>query len=284
MMMTELVSAIREFVTPERILSLVQAILLLVVGWITARALSATVVRIIRDRTETHQAILIRRAVYYPVLLLFLAAGLNQVGFNLGVLLGAAGVLTVAIGFASQTSASNIISGLFLMVEQPFKIGDAVQIGGTTGEVLSIDLLSVKLRMFNNTFVRVPNESVIKSEVKTLTRFPIRRVDMKVGVSYVEDLEKVREILLDLVEENPLGLEQPAPQIYLEGFGDSSVNLQYSVWARSENFVALKNSLMEDVKRAFDAEGIEIPFPQRSLSPSKGAGPIPVRIIEGAED
>jgi small-conductance mechanosensitive channel len=138
--------------------------------------------------------------------------------------------------------------------------------------------------MFNNTYVRVPNESVIKSEVRTLTRFPIRRVDLGIGISYVEDLERVRQVLLDLVEENPLGLEQPAPQIFLEGFGDSSVDLQLSVWAEKENYVALKNSLMEEVKQAFDAAGIEIPFPQRAVSAGKGAEPIPVRVVERSRE
>jgi small-conductance mechanosensitive channel len=282
--MAELISGFQELITPERVLALLRALLLLVVGWFLARGVSAAVVRVVRSRTEPQQAVLIRRAVYYPLVLLFLAAALHQVGFNLGVLLGAAGVLTVALGFASQTSASNIISGLFLLIEQPFTIGDSVQIGGTTGEVLSIDLLSVKLRMYNNTFVRVPNESVIKSEVRTLSRFPIRRVDLKIGISYVEDLERVRELLLDLALENPLGLEQPLPQVFLEGFGDSSVELQYSVWATNQNFIALKNSLMEEVKIAFDGAGIEIPFPQRALSPAKGAGPIPVRVVESGQE
>jgi small-conductance mechanosensitive channel len=261
-----------------------RALLLLVIGWFVARSVAAAVGRMVRNRTEPQQALLVKRAIYYPLILLFLAAALHQVGFNLSVLLGAAGVLTVALGFASQTSASNIISGLFLMIEQPFKIGDTIQIAGTTGEVLSIDLLSIKVRMFNNTFVRVPNESVIKSEVRTLTRFPIRRVDLKIGISYVEDLEKVRAILIGLVDENPLGLEQPKPQVFLEGFGDSSVDLQYSVWARKENYVDLKNSLMEEVKVAFDAAGIEIPFPQRALSPGKGAGAIPVRLVDDAPE
>lgn len=282
--MTELLSGFEAMVTPERILAFIRALLLLVVGWFLARGAAAAVARIVRNRAEPQQTLLIRRAVYYPLVLLFLAAALHQVGFNLGVLLGAAGVLTVALGFASQTSASNVISGLFLMIEQPFKLGDTVQVGGTTGEVLSIDLLSVKLRMFNNTYVRVPNESVIKSEVRTLTRFPIRRVDLGIGISYVEDLERVRQVLLDLVEENPLGLEQPAPQIFLEGFGDSSVDLQLSVWAKKENYVALKNSLMEEVKLAFDAAGIEIPFPQRAVSAGKGAEPIPVRVVERSRE
>jgi small-conductance mechanosensitive channel len=281
--MTEIWSTIDGLVSPAQILSFARALVLLIAGFFVARGVAAAVIRLLRSRLEPQQALILRRAIYYPLVLLFIAAALHQVGFKLTVLLGAAGVLTVALGFASQTSASNIISGLFLMIEQPFKIGDSIQVAGTTGEVLSIDLLSVKLRMFNNTFVRVPNESVIKSEVRTLTRFPIRRVDLKIGISYVEDLEKVREILIALVDENPLGLEQPVPQVFLEGFGDSSVDLQYSVWARKENFVALKNSLMEEVKVAFDAAGIEIPFPQRALSPAKGADPIPVQIVEPGE-
>jgi small-conductance mechanosensitive channel len=270
-------------ITPERALAFLRALLLIAVGLFVARLLGGMVHRLVRARAEPQQAMLVRRAVYYPLLLLFLAAALHQVGFNLSILLGAAGVLTVALGFASQTSASNVISGLFLMIEQPFTVGDVVQIGGTTGEVLSIDLLSVKLRMFNNTFVRVPNESVIKSEVKTLTRFPIRRLDLKMGVSYAEDLPRVRQVLVELAEKNVLCLDFPAAQIFLDEFGDSSINLQYSVWAKRENFVALKNSMLEEVKQAFDREGIEIPFPQRALSPGKNSGPISVRLVEGDE-
>ena len=278
-MFETLLPELPELVTPEKVLAFTRAIVLLVIGLFAARVTAGSLRRILARHVETQQQQLIGRGSYYLVLSLFVVAALHQLGFNLGVVLGAAGILTVALGFASQTSASNIISGLFLLAEQPFKVGDVVRVGETTGEVLSIDLLSVKLRTFDNTFVRVPNENLIKSEVKTLTRFPIRRIDIPVGVAYKENLEQVRAVLLEVADRNPLCLDQPKPQIFLGGFGDSSVDLQFSVWTMRENFIEVKNNLLEAVKRAFDEAGIEIPFPHRTLYAGTQTLPLPVRIL-----
>lgn len=277
--MTEFWREMAGYLTAENVFSATRAVFLVAVGFVVAKLVSRAIGRIAEGRLDKQRAILSRRATYYLLLILFLVAALHQLGFNLGVLLGAAGVLSVAIGFASQTSASNFISGLFLIAEQPFVVGDVIQIGGTTGEVLSVDLLSVKLRTFDNLFVRIPNESLIKSEVKTLTRFPIRRVDVQVGVAYKEDLAKVRRVLLEVTERNPLSLEEPKPLFIFQGFGDSSLNIQFSVWVQRESFLELKNRIQEEIKAAFDAEGIEIPFPHRSLYAGSATEPLPVRLV-----
>lgn len=272
---------------PESLLTLTnlgmvtRSVFLLVAGLLVAKLVSRGAARMMERQLDAQRLVLARRATYYTVISLFLVAALHQLGFNLGVLLGAAGVLSVAIGFASQTSASNIISGLFLIAEQPFEIGDFINVGGTTGEVLSIDLLSVKLRTFDNLYVRVPNESLIKSEVKTLTKFPIRRLDLQVGVAYKEDLAEVRRILLEVADRNLLSLDEPKPLLIFQGFGDSSMNVQFSLWAKRENFLDLRNQIPEEVKSAFDAEGIEIPFPHRSLYAGSVTDPLPIRLVEG---
>jgi small-conductance mechanosensitive channel len=272
-------SVIVSYFTVDKTLTLVRAVVLVLVGFVVAKLLSRASGRLGEKRLPRQQIMLLRRGVFYVIFLLFVVAAFHELGFNLGVLLGAAGVLSVAIGFASQTSASNLISGLFLIAEQPFGIGDVIQAGGTTGEVLSIDLLSVKLRTFDNQFVRIPNENLIKSEVRTLTKFPIRRVDLQIGVAYKEDIEKVREVLFDLVDKNPLCLEEPKPVFIFQGFGDSAVTMQFSPWAMRENFLELKNSLQLEIKQRFDAEGIEIPFPQRSLHAGSETEPFPVRLV-----
>ena len=225
---------------------------------------------------------IVSRAVYYLLLGLFLVSALHELGFSLSILMGAAGILSVAVGFASQTSASNLISGLFLIVERPFSVGDVITLGNTTGEVLSIDLLSVKLRTFDNLYVRIPNETVIKSEVTTLTKFPIRRIDLQLGVAYKEDISKVRDLLFEIAENNPLSLEEPKPLFIFLGFGDSSINLQFSVWAKRENFLDLKNSIQTEIKTAFEQAGVEIPFPQRTLVAS-GGQPIAVQVVKSEE-
>ena len=205
--------------------------------------------------------------------------GLKALGFDLGVLIGAAGIISVAIGFASQTSASNIISGLFLVSERPFSIGDMIRVGSTIGEVISIDLLSVKLRTFDNLFVRIPNETLIKSEVTTLTRFPIRRIDLAIGVAYKESIKHVRKVMERVADANPICLDEPKPTFIFKGFGDSSLDMQFSVWVKRENFSELKNAIYEEIKEAFDAEGIEIPFPHQSIYTGSVTEPFPIRVV-----
>lgn len=255
-----------QYVDSEQFFSLMQAGLLFIVGFLAASLLARATYKICLKRFSPHHASLSRRLVYWLVLALFIASGLKQLGFNLGVLLGAAGVLSVAIGFASQTSVSNLISGLFLIGERPFQIGDTIQVGNTTGEILSIDLLSIKLRTFDNLFVRIPNESLIKTEVTNLTRFPIRRLDLKIGVAYKENIERVRQVLLQVAEQNPLSLDEPAPLFQFLSFAESSLDLQFSVWTRKENYRELRTSMLEEVKLAFDQHQIDLPFPQRELS------------------
>lgn len=268
-----------QFFQSDMVLNGLQALLLISVGFLLARTASRTAEKLISKNFSRHHAALFRRIIYWLVLALFAASALHQLGFSLGVLLGAAGVLSVAIGFASQTSASNLISGLFLIGEQPFQIGDVIKVGNTTGEVLSIDLLSVKLRTFDNLFVRIPNESLIKSEVTNLTRFPIRRFDLLLGVAYKEDIATVRKVLFEVADQNPLSLDEPAPAFLFTGFGDSALNIQFSVWSTTENFRALRNSLQEEIKVAFDQAGIEIPFPHRTLYAGSETPPFPVRIV-----
>ena len=255
-----------------------KAVILVVTGWLVARLASSTIKKLFDEHLSRHHLILARRAVFYTILVLFLVSALRELGFKLHVLMGAAGIITLALGFASQTSASNVISGLFLLGERPFTVGDMVKIGDTTGEVISIDLLSVKIRTLDNLYVRIPNETIIKSSLTTLSRFPIRRLDLKLGVAYKEDIRQVREVLFEIADRNPLCLDEPKPILIFQGFEDSSIDLQLSVWAQRENFLELKNSIQIEIKEAFDRLGIEIPFPHRTLYAGSATAPIPVRI------
>ena len=269
-----------ELFTSERAMEFLRAAILVFSGLVIAKIASIMVRRFAANRFSIHHTMIMRRGSFYLILGLFLVSALHQLGFNLSVLLGAAGIFTVAIGFASQTSASNLISGLFLVAERPFTVGDVIKVGDTLGEVLSIDPLSVKLRTFDNLYVRIPNESLIKSETTTLTRYPIRRIDIKLGIAYKEDITRTRKILEQLARDNPLCLEEPGPLFIFLGFGDSSLDLQFSVWVKRENFLVLMNSIKEEIKCAFDAHGIEIPFPHRSLYAGSVTDPFPVKIVD----
>ena len=278
--MTEIWTELVNFLVSEKVWGVVRAIILLSIGMALAKLMSAAAVKIAGNSLDNHRIMLLKRGVYYLILFLFVISALREIGFNLSVLLGAAGLFSVAIGFASQTSASNLISGLFLVAERPFSVGDVIKVGATTGEVLAIDLLSVKLRTYDNLFVRLPNESLIKSEVTTLTKFPIRRLDIMVGVAYKENLKKVRTVLNAVANKNPICLEEPKPLYILQGFGESSLNIQFSVWTKRENFTDLKNTMHEEIKNAFDENGIEIPFPHRTLYSGSATGPFPIKTVK----
>jgi small-conductance mechanosensitive channel len=279
----EEIKRIIELLEATHLLSVGQAILLLAFGYAAGRIASTTLVKFFHKKMSIHGQQILKRSIFFGIFILMAISALRQLGFDLSVLLGAAGIFTVAIGFASQTSASNLISGLFLMIERPFSITDVIRVGTTTGEVISIDLLSVKLRTFDNLFVRIPNETMIKTEVTTLTKFPIRRFDVQVGVAYKEDIEQVKALLMKVAEKNPLCLEEPPPLFIFTGFGSSSIDIQFSVWAQRENFLKLKNSMLENIKRCFDEEGVEIPFPHISFYTGSITEPLPISLVDSDE-
>lgn len=269
-----------EWINFESMWPLLRACVLMLVGLLAARLMSRIASTVARTQVKRHDAMLVNRGTFYVVLILFLVMALRELGFDLSVLLGAAGIVSVALGFASQTSASNLISGLFLLAEKPFALGDLIRVDQTTGEVISLDLLSIKLRTFDNLFVRIPNETLIKSEVTTLTKFPIRRIDIALGVAYKEDLPTVQRILFELAKAHPYCLDEPKPLYMFLRFGESSLDLQFSVWAKRESFLTVRTTLQEQIKAAFDAAGIEIPFPHRTLYTGATTEPFPVRQVD----
>lgn len=239
-----------------------EAALIAIAGFIVARIVSALVARFVARRGSANASLIVRRVTFYGLLWLTFMIALERLGLELGVLLGAAGVLTVAVGFASQTSASNIVSGLFLMGERPFVVGDSIRVGAFEGEVLSVDWLSVKLRTWQNTMVRVPNETLIKTEVENLTRFPIRRADLHFDVDYNQDLGELDTALLALAERLEFCMEEPAARVRVVEFGASGMRIMFIAWLESRNFVENRTRLLTEVKREFDRLGIVIPFQQ----------------------
>ncbi len=208
---------------------------------------------------------LLSRTIRSIIWVLVLVQGLRAVGVDVISILGAAGVLGVAIGFASQTSLSNLISGVFLVSERSFKLGDYISVAGEEGSVESINLLSVYLRRPDNSLVRIPCETLIKSPVTNITGSPRRRIDMDLGVDYSSDLTKVKEVILDVIKQEPELLDTPAPTVMFSGFGDSSLNLHIGAWCKTEVYHGLRYRLATAILERFNKEGINIPFPVRTI-------------------
>lgn len=266
----------------ERLFQIVRVLATLVVGFALLLYLRRSLRQYMTRHYSIHYGMLTSKLVMYTGSALILIMVLYEFGFGLTPLLGAAGILGVALGFASQTSISNVISGFFLMAEQSFKVGDVVSVNGNVGAVLSIDTLSVKLRLFDNRFLRVPNETMIKSEFINITHFPIRRVDCNISVAYKEDLQRVREVLFDVAKKLPYCLKDPAPLLIFDKFGSSSVDLLFVAWAAKEDFLKLRNGLNMGIKERFDREGIEIPFPHISVYSGSATDPLPVDLVSGS--
>ncbi|HUT35217.1 MAG TPA: mechanosensitive ion channel family protein [Planctomycetota bacterium] len=262
--------------------TVIVAVLIAVAGYALLRSASALAGRLARQRLTPQATMLVRKMIFYIGAVILLIVVLQQVGVNLGALLGAAGIAGIAIGFASQTSLSNLVSGIFLISEKPFAVGDWIQVGGNNGYVLSIDLLSVKIRTHGNQYIRIPNETLLKAEVINISRFPLRRFEFMVGVAYKEDVARVLELLFDVARKNHFVLEEPGPLIYMKSFGDSALEFFVGVWHTRTDWEEVRKTLPQEIKERFDAEGIEIPFPHRTLYTGAATAPFPIRIVADA--
>lgn len=239
--------------------------LVLILILVISRILQTIAARTIRKTMPETRTLMIKKGIRYLGYVIAATTLLKAFGVDLSALLGAAGIAGIAIGFAAQTSVSNLISGLFLISEKSFQIDDAIQVGDITGVVMSVDLLSVKLQTFDNRFVRIPNETIIKTNVINISRFPIRRLDIWVSVSYASDLEKTKNLLQDIAAKNIHVLDNPAPLIFIDKFDASGINILFGVWFEISKLLDVKNSIIIDIHKRFAEEGIEIPYPKMDV-------------------
>lgn len=241
-------------------------VLILMIGWLGARILSRSLAKVARRHFAVHQVMLIKRLTYYLVVALTVVTALNEAGINLSVVIGAAGVASVAIGFASQTSMSNLISGIFIIIEKPFIVGDTIRIGGTTGEVISMGLLSTILKTPDNVVVRIPNENLMKSEIGNITRYSVRKFDLQIGLQYSANLSDVKNVLLAAVNSMDSLLKQPEPTVQFVGFTERSMDVVVSCWVTQEKLADAKFETARVIMRALSDAKIEIPLPQRYVA------------------
>jgi len=269
---------ISRYFTTETLFQLIRIAAIILAGYLIARILDIVIRRTITRNTTDQSKALFHKTIMYGAWILITFLVLSELGVKLSALLGAAGVLGIAVGIASQKSLGNIISGFFLVSDKTFEVGDVITIGTKTGVVHSLDLLSIKLRTFDNTLIRIPNDSIISTEITNITRFPIRRMDFTLNVAYKEHLPRVKELLLEIARSNPLCLDEPEPFFLYKEFGSSGVELLFAVWFEKSNYVDVKNSVFEEIKQRFSHEGIEIPFPHISLYAGSDSQPLAVRL------
>ncbi|MFZ4616400.1 MAG: mechanosensitive ion channel family protein [Rectinemataceae bacterium] len=274
MTLPELSIDLSRYLNAKNLDSLVNLAVIIIIVLFAFQLLQFTTRRLIGKRVTGQTLMLVRKGIRYTSVTVVVLLVFERLGINLSALLGAAGIAGIAIGFAAQTSVSNIISGLFIVWEKSFTLGDVIQAGDTTGTVVAIDLLSIKLQTFDNRYVRVPNETLIKSNVVNVTHYPIRRMDIKLTISYVDDLGRAVGTLRAVAARNLLVLDNPETLVLVDSFSEKGVEILFGLWFLQSDFLELRNSIMQDIRSAFLEAGFGLPVLRILLeAPAAVAGP-----------
>ncbi|MDR2536336.1 MAG: mechanosensitive ion channel family protein [Treponema sp.] len=244
----------------ELLIRILSALVMVFIIIVVFNVIQLVTGKLLKKRLSPQRTFMIRKGIKYTGFVMGMLFLFKSIGIDTTALLGAAGVVGIAVGFAAQTSVSSFISGLFLLSEKPFQVGDAIIVDNILGVVLSVDLLSVKIRTFDNLYVRIPNETIFKSNVTTLTRFPIRRMDLIFSVTYQADLEQVRDVLMDIAAKDPYALDNPAPLFRVDQFERSGPVIIFNVWFDKNFVLETKTSMFMAIKKRFDEEHIEFPY------------------------
>ena len=243
---------------------------ILIIGVTVARVVSTNVRRALLERLPKNERELLTKLVYYVIILWAFVIALPQLHFDLSGLLVAGGIAGLVIGFASQSVVSNLISGLFLMFEHPIKIGDNINVSDVSGSVEDVRVLSTVIKTYDGLYIRIPNETVFTSNITNYVHNAARRFEYQIGIRYEDDADAAIRIAKEVIATHPFALKSPAPSVFVDNFGDNSVNLTAYIWAPARNWWDVRTDLLWKIKQALEANGIEMPFPQRTLTFADG--------------
>ncbi len=251
--------------------NLVVAVLLIVAFWLASLVVKRVVRRVLRPTPITPPVtglLVLLVSLIINATGVFVALGILGLDKTVTSLLAGVGILGIALGFAFQDIATNFIAGVLLSFRRPARIGDLVEMDGHTGTVTDINLRSTLLDMPNGETVYIPNKRVFENVIVNYSRLGRRRVDVGVGVSYDDDLEKVESLAREVVGGLQAAVSDRPVEVFFREFGDSSINLVVRFWVEFEGVkdeLAAESAAIKAIKRAFDGAGISIPFPIRTL-------------------
>lgn len=257
---TSFVNWIKNFITWDNIFKAVGAIILIFIIYLIYRFILKAIKKIPTEKTTPQRSMVMIRIAKYSFYIIELMFILSLFGIKLSAIWGAAGIAGVAIGFAAQTSVSNLISGLFVITEGALKIGDTIIVDGITGVVDSINLISVRIHTFDNQMVRIPNSTIINANLTNNSYHAQRRITLGISVSYDTDMAKALEVLSKAPDLCPTILKDPAPAVWFDGFSDSGINIVVAGWFNTKDALKTKNDLYIAIKKVLDDANIEIPY------------------------
>ena len=204
--------------------------------------------------------------IVYVILLIFVILGaISKVGIQTASLVAVLGAAGLAVGLALQGSLANFAAGILLIIFRPIKVDDFVEVAGVDGVVEKVDIFTTQLKTPDNKIIIIPNAQVTANNITNYTAKGTRRVDLVIGVSYSDNIDKVRGLIEDELKKDDRILTDPAPSIVVLALADSSVNFAVRPWTKTDDYWGVYFGLTENLKKRFDAEGVSIPFPQRDV-------------------
>ena len=242
------------------------AIAIFIVGRIIARMISKTL-RKVMQKQEVDKILetFVSNLAYWVLMVFVIIAAINHLGIQTTSLIAVMGAAGLAIGLALQGSLSNFAAGVLIVIFRPYRVGDFVEAAGISGAVVQVQILTTILRTADNKQIIVPNSEIMSSIITNYSANETRRVDLTVGVSYDDDLDKVRKTLEELVNADDRILKDPECLIAVSALADSSVNFNVRPWVKTEDYWGVYFALTEAIKKRFDQEGISFPFPQQDV-------------------
>ncbi|WP_130831590.1 small-conductance mechanosensitive channel MscS [[Erwinia] mediterraneensis] len=246
--------------------NIVAAIAIIIIGMIAARAVSNGINRLLVTRhIDATVADFLSALVRYGIIGFTLIAALGRVGVQTASVIAVLGAAGLAVGLALQGSLSNLAAGVLLVTFRPFRAGEFVDLGGVMGTVQSVQIFSTTLKTGDGKIVIVPNGKIIAGNIVNFSREPVRRNEFIVGVAYEADVDEVIQLLREVVDADPRVLQDRGVQIGLNELGASSLNFVVRCWSQSSVLQDVYWDLLKNFKRALDARGIGIPYPQMDV-------------------
>jgi small-conductance mechanosensitive channel len=251
---------IRQLSLPDFDTQLGLCLIFAVSGLLTAGVANLVIGRLFGNSSQVHVKFLLTRLIRYAIALIFTLGVLMIFGVDAGLLLGAAGVLSVGAGFAARGSISNMISGFVLIAERPFMVGDLIRVDDIEGEVITIDLLAVRLATLDNLMVRIPNEKISGDITTNLTHFPIRRIDVSMTLDYDQSTDELEGILNAIAAEESLILDDPLPKILFDDLQLDGQHLTFCCWATRETYWVARAALFRQIMVRFRSGDLVRPY------------------------
>lgn len=247
-------------------LNVLGAIVILIIGVFAAKLIRASLRRLMGRARVDETLISFVSSLSYIVILIFVAiAVLGRLGIHTASFVAILASAGLAIGLALQSSLSSFAAGVMMIIFKPFKVDDYIEGGGVAGSVVSIGVFTTELKSPDNRKILVPNNKIVGDNIVNFNARKTRRIEIVVGVSYHDDIDKVKAVLTRLIESDSRVLKDPAPLIAVLALAENSVNFAVRPWVKASDYWDLFFFLQENIKKQFDLEGITIPFPQQDV-------------------